>query len=335
MKTRKLCLSVIASVVTLLTSQYANAEDSNNLISAYNKAKQEQPKIKHTTPVVLHHKAKVVHHVSKKPIINRHYHYNPNERDYFRAHAKHRATCHTIAIKKFVKTEIIDIPPQAVCMPSRMLTPCCPAPMPTYLHDGFYVGGSVGYDSYKVRQNANVTDDDGNTLSAGVSANPTGFVGGVLLGFGKAYKNRFYLGAEIFGTASSAANSNNIVATTNLGDSVSYSVAAKAKNSYGVAVLPGFELDCNTLIYAKLGYNYVELQVSENLNPNDFTVSTSTNETVQGFSYGLGIERAVYKKLSVRGEFVHTDYNSFTSHFSNKFSNSNNQFMTSFVYHFC
>lgn len=196
-----------------------------------------------------------------------------------------------------------------------------PCPAPAMLKDGFYVGGQVGYDSYRVRQSV----DLGAGATANPVVNPTGFVGGLFLGYGQYMNNWFYLAGEIFGNYSGAETS----WSGNIGGTA-YSSKFEADNSeYGISLLPGVKLNDTSLGYIRLGWNWARLKASETT-----TTSTSETNTQSGFNYGLGIETLVYDNWSVRTEYSHTNYNSFSTDFGTKFSPSDNQFMLGLIYHF-
>lgn len=241
-----------------------------------------------------------------------------------------------------------------------------PPPCPTclVLHDGFYLGVGVGYDSYRAHQSTNVDIDDP-VLALEILENPlsfnhsaTGWMGGLFAGYGH-YFDMFYLGAELNANASNADTSFSRSVTTFVGTPIqafsSYNVNVKARTSYGVALLPGIKLNDSSLLYVRLGYLRSNFKISENFtNPISifvppFLVSGSSNKWVNGFNYGVGIETAIAEQVSIRGEFDHTQFNSRTiSHTfvnqpfvgdvvttSTSIKPSNNEFMLSLLYHFC
>src|SRR5579872_2213999 len=78
-----------------------------------------------------------------------------------------------------------------------------PCPAPARLLDGFYLGIAGGYDSYRVRENRGFTGA-GAVATDNPAINATGFVGGLLGGYGQYLNDVFYLGGELFVNASGA-----------------------------------------------------------------------------------------------------------------------------------
>lgn len=195
--------------------------------------------------------------------------------------------------------------------------PACPPPI--MLKDGFYLGAEVGYDSYRTRENASGTID-GVVISSNPVTNPTGWVGGLFAGYGQ-YMDNFYLAGEIFTTDTGAQTSHNVN---------TYNSKITANWGYGLSLLPGYRLNNTSLFYVRLGYNWIRLKAQESTS----LVATSTTNTSNGFNYGVGIETLVYENWSVRGEYTHTNYSSFTTAMGTSVSPSDNQFLLGVLYHF-
>jgi outer membrane immunogenic protein len=232
--------------------------------------------------------------------------------------------------------------------------PCPPIMM---LHDGFYIGAGLGYDSYRIHQSTDLTAYELDVLPATVeftsasSANTsaTGWMGGIFAGYGR-YFDTFYIAAEI------NANTSNADSTFSYNNSlgVSANTKVKARTSYGIAILPGIKLNDSSLLYVRLGYLRTNFKASASFSSLDFDESTVNSLSVSdsawrnGFNYGVGIETYVAEDISIRGEYTHTSFNSKTisGQFTNtttldsvvvsdKFDVSNNEFMLSLLYHFC
>jgi opacity protein-like surface antigen len=226
-----------------------------------------------------------------------------------------------------------------------------PCPQPLLLRDGFYLGAQVGYDAYRVRASSTVNFPagvGGATAGANYSANPViasnGFAGGIFGGYGMYWNNWYYLGAEVFFDGSAASQAQNVSTTVNgVAASVTRSVYEKVSTgaSWGISVLPGLKVNDSTLTYVRLGYNQAKLKgqstytvSSTAAGTTGATASASKNTWQGGFNYGLGIETAVYPLVSVRSEYSHTGYNSFSDSNGTKYSASDNQLMVSLIYHF-
>lgn len=224
--------------------------------------------------------------------------------------------------------------------------PCPPVMM---LHDGFYLGVGVGYDSYRIHSSTSNSDTDltvvpnavfSDSTSADFSA--TGWMGGIFAGYGR-YFDWFYLGAELNANTSGAKSS--FTFSDSVGDSAN--ITMKARTSYGVALLPGIKVNDSSLLYVRLGYLRANFKTSVSATDNSgMTFSDSDNKWRNGFQYGVGIETYVAENVSVRGEFDHTSFNS--KSVSGSITNpgvevvsstttikpSNNEFMLSLLYHF-
>lgn len=197
--------------------------------------------------------------------------------------------------------------------------PACPPPV--MLKDGFYLGGQVGYDSYRVRE----------SIGSGISqvVNNTGWVGGLFIGYGQYLSDLFYLGGEIFGNVNGSSVSNHYRDA----DGDSYTNKFTTNGSYGIALLPGVKLNDTSLGYVRLGWNWANLKGADTFAVDQASASTSNSNTSNGFNFGLGIETLLMTNWSVRTEFNHTWYNSFSTQ-ATTYNPSDNQFMLGLLYHF-
>ncbi len=203
-----------------------------------------------------------------------------------------------------------------------------PTPEITVLKDGFYAGIAAGYDSYKTKQNIDLT------LTVTITGNPpvdaTGFVGGLFAGYGQ-YFEKFYLGGEIFANTSNADVSSvvSIAAVPSIYDA-SFSVGA----SYGISILPGYKVNDSSLFYLRLGYEWAHLSGNESFTISGLSTYDSRSTWAGGFQYGLGLETVIYPKLSLRGEYTHVDYGSYHYVSGTSVSPADNQGMLGLIYHF-
>jgi opacity protein-like surface antigen len=203
------------------------------------------------------------------------------------------------------------------------------------LKDGFYVGAQIGYDSYRIRESVGATVP-GLTETGNPVLNATGFAGGLMAGYGQYFSQLYYLGAEIFVNTSGA--SENFTMTSSAAATGSYYSKFSVSGSYGIGLLPGVKLNDSSLLYIRLGWNRANLKGQETLTAAG-AQSDSNSNWESGFNYGLGLESVFYDNFSVRGEYTHTDYSSFTNYLNNtsagtKFTPSDNQFMLGLIYHF-
>jgi opacity protein-like surface antigen len=228
-----------------------------------------------------------------------------------------------------------------------------PCPQPLMLRDGFYLGAQVGYDAYRVRaSNSSAFPAVAGVAPGSLGANPVigenGFAGGLFGGYGMYWSNWYYLGAEVFVNGSAASQAQNVSETAigaATGTATTRGVYNKVSTgmSWGISVLPGLKVNDSTLTYIRLGYNQAKLKGQSVLGVQTTTVAgvvttatsnTSKNSWQGGFNYGLGIETAVYPMVSVRSEYSHTGYNSFSDANGTSYSASDNQLMVSLIYHF-
>jgi outer membrane immunogenic protein len=210
-----------------------------------------------------------------------------------------------------------------------------PCPSPLMIRDGFYLGLQAGYDSYRIRAGTTA-------VSGGVSytnnpvLNASGFVGGGYLGYGQYFNDVYYLGAEIFVNGSNANSASTASQTSIAGVTNSVYSKVSVGTSYGISLLPGVKVNDASLLYVRLGYNRAHIKGQSQVVSNNVTLlDSSTSSWRSGFNYGLGMEMAFYQNWSVRGEFTHTNYSSFSSSVTNTtYSPSDNQFMVGLSYHF-
>ena len=192
-----------------------------------------------------------------------------------------------------------------------------PCPAPEKLMSGFYLGGQVGYDSYRVRRS-------GGPIVANPALNSTGFVGGLFAGYGQYFSDYYYLGGEVLGNYSGAQTSYTM--------NNNYNFTTNTYGTWGLALLPGLKLNNTSLVYVRLGYNWSRIKVQESLvTP---AVSSSKSTWSGGFAYGLGLESLITQNWSMRTEFSHTNNNSFSTSAGTNVTPSDNQFMVGLVYHF-
>jgi opacity protein-like surface antigen len=204
-----------------------------------------------------------------------------------------------------------------------------PCPPPAMLKTGWYLGAQVGYDSYRVRDSINgpgATD-----LSTSGVFNGTGWVGGLFLGYGQMLSDMFYLGGEIFGDISGVDDT--VLSVSDPDEPLSASSKFEVNGSYGLALLPGIKLNDAPLGYIRLGWNWAKLNAKGTVTDDGVTVSNSKTNTSNGFNLGLGMETLLVDNWSVRTEYSHTWYNSFSSG-AGTVNPSDNQYMLGVVYHF-
>ncbi|HSW71494.1 MAG TPA: outer membrane beta-barrel protein [Gammaproteobacteria bacterium] len=245
--------------------------------------------------------------------------------NYKRQSYQNTTTSNTRAPRRhYYKGEMI---PKAVAAPARPYPPMSPI----VLNDGPYVGIAAGYDSYKVQQYSQFTGTTNLTFNPTINA--TGLIGAILAGYGHYFSNALYLGFEAFLNVSQAYQSTNI-AISDSTDNINYNAKFFVSTGYGANLLPGIKLSDSALAFLRLGFQVARLRGQENITDNGVLRVSNTSSWSGGFDYGLGFEEAMVENLSLRGEYVHTDYRSFTGTFGTQYSPSNNQFLLTLLYHF-
>lgn len=203
------------------------------------------------------------------------------------------------------------------------------APCPT-LMGGVYVGAQVGYEAFRIRQS--VVTPDGSLASRN---SLTGWLGGLFLGYGQYFNERFYLGGEVL--ANYNGKDETLVSGTDDGDS--FSRKLKVKGTWGLALIPGLKLNPSTLGYLRLGYDWTNLENTYISVDDEFgTANINNNFRVGGFNFGVGIETLVQDNWSVRAQYKHIWYDNRTSSLSGvstRIEPSNDQFSLGLVYRFC
>lgn len=216
-----------------------------------------------------------------------------------------------------------------------------PCPMPPSLMDGFYLGGQVGYDSFRVRQSDAFAFDDavlgiaGNSTSTGTIA-ATGWMGGLFLGYGQYFSNFYYLAGEIFGNWSGAEQTNRYASSVTIAG-VTHNAAGsekfEANGTFGLSILPGIKLNDATLGYLRIGYDWTRLKASDTVTVNGTTFSDSNSNTRGGWDLGLGMETLLVQNWSARVEYNHIWYSNFDA-LGGTFKPSDNQYTLGILYHF-
>jgi opacity protein-like surface antigen len=219
-----------------------------------------------------------------------------------------------------------------------------PCPTPLMIKDGFYLGAQLGYDSYRVRNNISASNDAATeTFNANPALNATGWVGGIFGGYGQYFNELYYLAGEIFVNTSGASTSSTINHTFTGTGLDSLYTKVSVGTSWGVSLLPGVRLNDASLLYVRLGYNQADIKGQASGVLNGVSVGSTSKTTWRGgFNYGLGIESTFYPNWSVRTEYTHTNYGSFSNNVtvagvgtaSGNYSPSDNQFMVGLNYHF-
>lgn len=198
------------------------------------------------------------------------------------------------------------------------------------LHDGFYLGAEVGYDSYKVRESINLMQNGVSLFQQNPELNAVGVSYTLLAGYGRYFDPPLYLGAEIFYNVSQANTSQNVGIFN--GQTGVYYVKAVVQDSYGASLIPGVKLSDNTLLYLKGGYTRLDMRNYETSVA--LGVNNAQSGGANGIHWGLGLQTNLYKNWSLRGEYTHLNAQNFKTSVGTTVTPSDNQFMLGFIFHF-
>lgn len=196
-------------------------------------------------------------------------------------------------------------------------------------YNGFYLGaqGGAGLGYFSESSDSTLTVNGrfvpGFTLDAPVSdhaSNLSGFIGGQA-GVGHVFK-RFYLGLEANGDWGSVNTTNYAPPSNQTGDlTTSIKDEASIKNNYGLTLRPGFLITPSLMLYAQLGVENAQIDTNttttyENVPTQSnsvYSIESKTDDNQLGFRAGIGIEEHASEHLSVRVEYLFTDFGTVSS----------------------
>ncbi len=199
--------------------------------------------------------------------------------------------------------------------------------------DGFYIGGVVGGTKAKVSNNEN-TDEliivAGTEIqhisqdSAGNYADSS-WIGGPELGFGMVFAQHYYLGLEGVAQFESieSKRSSTVLPTPATNIVYNHSTQAKLSNELAVTFNPGIVINKTTLLYGKIGPTWGRFSSSGALDfREDFQGQGIAGNQVNfdedaaykvGLRLGLGIEHYFMDHLSLKLEYLNSNYGQINS----------------------
>lgn len=190
----------------------------------------------------------------------------------------------------------------------------CVTCYPQLLAEGLYVGGSLGYDNYKLHHDLENSDN--------FKINSAGWFGNVLTGYGRSFAWFYYAGEISAGY--SQARSNYVISD--------HQINTAQRTSLSIGLLPGLVLNDSSRMYVRISFIRTFFKIQE-IDP----IFGQASRTIwnNGLQYGLGLETAINPSLSLRAEYNYTKYDSFESPQDTRTFPSNNQFVMSLLWHFC
>jgi outer membrane immunogenic protein len=193
-------------------------------------------------------------------------------------------------------------------MKTKFFAMCCAAMLSTTAahaetFNGFYIGGTVGYDKLSVKAS-----------SGGVSASISGdsVSGGAIIGYNATVGEKFVIGGEVEGVIGGGKISDGV-------DTVKTDVSGTA------GVRAGFLATPKLLIYGKVAYARTQLSVDDE------------SESGNGVAFGGGVEFGFSDRFSGRLSYTRTSYSVSSdaqAAFGTDVSVNRDQLMASVAFHF-
>lgn len=169
-----------------------------------------------------------------------------------------------------------------------------PAPHATH---SAYVGVAVSRDFLTLDQ-----DHKRHNLGS-TDLGSDGWNGELNAGLGWVFQDHYYLGAEIFGTVSSAEIKSNAAV-----DGISANSKFEYKYSYGIDFVPGVKISDSTMLYGKVGYVRGEFDTRANATVFGQTFSAKQDKGLNGLQLGIGLETMITNNVSTKIEYDWNNY---------------------------
>lgn len=209
---------------------------------------------------------------------------------------------------------------------------------PTTKH-GLYVGigaGAMDFITDYSGAGTTVTTNRGATRTHATS-DKTGELGGdgtMEIGYAWYFPNRFFFGTEAFGDITGVSTSTSSTGTTTINgqaETATVDGEMQLKYTYGLRVLPGYQLTQDAVAYAIVGYSRAHTDFTSNASvagaSSGSLPSGSLTDTFSGYQVGLGSMINVSEHVAIRGDMIYSGYTSKT--FTKTESNANGSATTS------
>jgi opacity protein-like surface antigen len=186
-----------------------------------------------------------------------------------------------------------------------------------------YAASSLPYLGLRLGANSggswNLTNPQGKTSSFGTNGESVGILGG----YSQNFDEKFSLAGEGFLEYSAVRTANKNT------DAIGTTVKMRMTYSYGVSVMPGYQIAPDTILFVRAGLIRTHFELTQAL----LSTSSTSGNTINGGQAGIGLALNLSKTLTLRGEYTYSGYQSFTA-YGNRVSPHNNQLFVSFVYKF-
>ncbi|MBX9706229.1 MAG: outer membrane beta-barrel protein [Gammaproteobacteria bacterium] len=161
---------------------------------------------------------------------------------------------------------------------------------------GFYIGLDAGRQTGAVKQ-----DDKAAGSQLIFDSQLEGFLWGAHAGYNFFLSKQFVLGSELFWNHSGAKF--NRLSTDSEG-----TIKLQITDSVGASILPGWQLDSNNRVYARLGW--IQSQLTQDSNTPLVSMGPSfQGARVNGIELGVGYLVALVNQWDLRMEYDHDSYN--------------------------
>jgi outer membrane immunogenic protein len=175
---------------------------------------------------------------------------------------------------------------------------------------GFYAGLTGGYDSTNFYKTLTIVQNGSQTYDKQDNLSGDGFFAGPLLGY-QFDIGRGFLATELDGNLSSIKYDGWFIDNTSQPGQTS-SATLTIKNSYGVSIMPGYNLNPNVALYGRLGWERGDFEYSEyKADLGEPSYGVTEHEWLNAWKLGAGVDLALTPNTALRLEYDHLRYNTF------------------------
>lgn len=183
-----------------------------------------------------------------------------------------------------------------------------PAPLPGFSWGGGYAGLQAGYLSSS--QSVDLNTATGSTLEAW-NPDPDGATAGVYVGYNWETAGRLVFGVEAEYNWANASGTESIIQSVTGGNTTSENVETNIDGTAAIRGRVGYAMD-RTLLYASAGWAWASYdgRVFGLINGNPSGNTTSWSGSVDGWTVGIGVERALSDRWIGRIDYRYSDFGS-------------------------
>ena len=172
---------------------------------------------------------------------------------------------------------------------------------------GVGIGGTFNSDTLKAIS----------AYSTSVTNSPTQTVGNVYIGYGHTFMEKLFLGIEANTYFPGHTDNFNTQGVSSAADSRSYYTEQYTFKDYlGLDLLPGLRFNPNTLIYARTGLSFRDINISQNSTDTPSSNSYYNAGHSMGGRFGAGVAYGLSKNIGVAVDYFYTYYPTFGSYWN-------------------